>query len=466
MINIPDIVGWTSFHIACYYKRPDVMLLLLKNGANLFTRDREGITPIDLVFENEECLKVINAFMAFNIQNESDYDNTYEYEKTISYNTRKNTLKKPYYRTLNKEANHSQININVYDDEEEEKTKQILEHYKYIPKKHKFYYSYNNNTYDYYIYYDGNLDRYKDKIQTTHENDYIKFNTLKKMRSESETIAYDKPKKPNIDNLIKIPKIFPKVKPFEKIKNPLGFLDDSFNEEYKSNVIHKSTALRSARYINIMEESLNYSNDESLNIDDLNLDDRMNLFPLSRRKFSLNKNANMSCDLIIDQTKSMDNEDTVSINFEDSFYFSEKLPFYVNINDNIVLNSINTKIIDIPETEYFMDQIKIGEIFHKFFELDNKMIEDILCFIFEYDHNVGLLFLLNIFNCENNHGKLVNFLRKELTNKYLLGLIISQNYNFENGRILNISNIYFNSFEYHKLSLNDCIKKSLKCKIL
>src|SRR4051812_48138366 len=37
MINIPDIVGWTSLHIACYYKRPDVILLLLKNRANIST---------------------------------------------------------------------------------------------------------------------------------------------------------------------------------------------------------------------------------------------------------------------------------------------------------------------------------------------------------------------------------------------------------------------------------------------
>ena len=27
MINIPDIVGWTSLHIACFYNRPDVVLI-------------------------------------------------------------------------------------------------------------------------------------------------------------------------------------------------------------------------------------------------------------------------------------------------------------------------------------------------------------------------------------------------------------------------------------------------------
>jgi hypothetical protein len=463
MINIPDIVGWTSLHVASYYKRPDVMLLLLKNGANLLTKDREGIAPIDLVFENEECLKVINAFMSFNINNDSDYDNTYESDRTISY-TKKNHLKKLYPKVLNKDANHSQININQYDEEFEEQTKQILENYKYIPKRHKFYYSYINNTFDYYIYYDGNLDKVKERSDTNPDNDYIKYNTLKKIKNECiETIPYDKPRKKQSGDLIKVPKIFPNVKPFEKIKNPLNFLNNSFeNEEYKSNVIYKSTALRSARYINIMEDSLNYSQ-ESLNIDDLNLDDKRNLFPLSRRRLSRNKHGNKSCDVLIDMTKSIDNEDTISNNFEDSIYFSEKLPFYVNNNDNIVLNSINTKIIDIPETEYFMNYIKIGEIFSKFYEFDNRTIEDYLCFIFEHDPNFGLLIMLNIFNCENNNGRLINLLRKELKNRTLLGSIISQNYTFENGRILNIAKIYLNSFDFQKLPLKDCIKKCLKC---
>ena len=30
MINIPDIVGWTSLHISTFFNRPDITLLLLK----------------------------------------------------------------------------------------------------------------------------------------------------------------------------------------------------------------------------------------------------------------------------------------------------------------------------------------------------------------------------------------------------------------------------------------------------
>ena len=51
MINIPDLVGWTPLHMACYYNRPDVVLLLLKYGANYNTHNRDKLSARDLALK-------------------------------------------------------------------------------------------------------------------------------------------------------------------------------------------------------------------------------------------------------------------------------------------------------------------------------------------------------------------------------------------------------------------------------
>jgi hypothetical protein len=62
-ISMPDIVGWTALHVACYYKRQDVILLLLKYGANLNIKDRDGIYAVDLISKDQPCLDIINNFI-------------------------------------------------------------------------------------------------------------------------------------------------------------------------------------------------------------------------------------------------------------------------------------------------------------------------------------------------------------------------------------------------------------------
>ena len=67
MINIPDLVGWTPLHMACYYNRPDVVLLLLKSGANYNTHNRDKLSARDLAIKhrNYYCVKVLDNFMKY-----------------------------------------------------------------------------------------------------------------------------------------------------------------------------------------------------------------------------------------------------------------------------------------------------------------------------------------------------------------------------------------------------------------
>ncbi len=63
MVTLPDIVGWTALHVACFYKRADVILLLLKNGANLLTKDRDKLLACDLVLDDPDCVEVIANYL-------------------------------------------------------------------------------------------------------------------------------------------------------------------------------------------------------------------------------------------------------------------------------------------------------------------------------------------------------------------------------------------------------------------
>lgn len=72
MVDIPDLAGWTSLHISCYFKRSECILLLLKNHANLLTRNRNSDCPFDLVYDDIKCIEVIGNF----VQENHTFDNS------------------------------------------------------------------------------------------------------------------------------------------------------------------------------------------------------------------------------------------------------------------------------------------------------------------------------------------------------------------------------------------------------
>ena len=67
MINIPDLVGWTPLHMACYYNRLDVVLLLLKLGANYNTHNRNKLSArvLAIKLKNYYCVKVLDNFIKY-----------------------------------------------------------------------------------------------------------------------------------------------------------------------------------------------------------------------------------------------------------------------------------------------------------------------------------------------------------------------------------------------------------------
>lgn len=180
MIDIPDLAGWTSLHIACYFKRSECILLLVKNHANLLTRNRDGECPFDLVHDDISCIEVIGNFVKENptfdtylnerIENlieDNDYDsnfitedfNTNKYDKNIIDNLYKIYLKKKKEKDdYNNQNSNSKTPTKVEskDDDDDSKFKKevynvldlkqkMSDLYKIIPKKHTFYLEYNKS---------------------------------------------------------------------------------------------------------------------------------------------------------------------------------------------------------------------------------------------------------------------------------------------------------------------------------
>lgn len=155
MINIPDIVGWTPMHIACYYKRKEIILLLLKNQANLYFKDREGIYPYDLLQNDQVCLEAIKTYLKHSKNslkkcNNYDQDNEEYNDRNGNYNqvTRSKTehyLKKYFSKQKLISKNEDNVNLSFNEDNINDFIKlsntneKIIESYKFIPKKPKFY---------------------------------------------------------------------------------------------------------------------------------------------------------------------------------------------------------------------------------------------------------------------------------------------------------------------------------------
>jgi len=170
MINIPDIVGWTPMHIACYYHRKEVILLLLKNDANLFFKDREGLHPYDLLDNDKNCVDAINSYLIYIEQNKQKQKaemkyNDYEYKETdqnylpttnnltSAYKNEQFFLKYIYKQKMmsmrNDETNFSFNEQNVMDFIKLTTTNErIMENYKFIPKKPKFYLNFKESQFN------------------------------------------------------------------------------------------------------------------------------------------------------------------------------------------------------------------------------------------------------------------------------------------------------------------------------
>ena len=165
MINIPDIVGWTPIHIACYYKRKEIVLLLLKNSANLFFKDREGLYPYNLIANDQSCTEAINSYLMYIQNNKNNVRNSVEYEEKnteinnetnqnnlLTYSKNEHFFKKYFYKQKqisckneNDAKNFSFTEQNMQDFIKlSDANEKIFESYKFIPKKPKFYLNYKS----------------------------------------------------------------------------------------------------------------------------------------------------------------------------------------------------------------------------------------------------------------------------------------------------------------------------------
>lgn len=193
MLNLPDVVGWTPLHIACFYKRPDVILLLLKYNVRLNVKDREGNIPLELCRDSNECQKIFYNFMKNNL-NQPD-------------------LLKSNQNIMNKKRkiNFSLIE-NQNDDEPEEEMDYIQ--YKNTPRKHKFF------------------SRFMKEINKIDVNNRDIMDIQNKVKSNSNIPIFQKK-----TLSIEIPKVFPNLKSLSRLNsNPeLNQNVDDFYRRYDSN---------------------------------------------------------------------------------------------------------------------------------------------------------------------------------------------------------------------------------------
>ena len=251
MINIPDIVGWTPLHIACYYKRKEVILLLLKNQANLFFKNREGLYPYDLLENDPACFEAINSFLIF-MQNLRDK----------SQNLAKNQI-----TNCKTEDSHSNFYLNNQNINNLIKlsntNEKILKNYKFIPKKPKFYLNFKESqSFNSRIFLNSFNEEKNDKNKTNNLTEKtvtlfsseVKLNKLCKLktlynydtnfkktlktRKELEfSLNLDHKPIQSEDNLtIKTPKAFPDTKILGRIKN--GLINTNLKKE---NILKQST---------------------------------------------------------------------------------------------------------------------------------------------------------------------------------------------------------------------------------
>lgn len=156
-INIPDLAGWTSLHVACYFKRPEIILLLLKNYSNLLTRNRDGECPFDLVYEDMSCIEVIGKFVKSNESLDLYLNSRIEKilfmeEEKCSPEEIEHNRKMFFNNFLKKYCDFHKINLDEYNLYIEEKImklinwkNQIEDSYKIIPKRNEYFEFFKNS---------------------------------------------------------------------------------------------------------------------------------------------------------------------------------------------------------------------------------------------------------------------------------------------------------------------------------
>jgi hypothetical protein len=504
MLNIPDIIGWTPLHIACYYKRPDVTLLLLKHGANLFTRDREGITPLDLVFDDPECLKVINNFLVFNkdITERTIINNNTNIESSILSNQSKNNIKRMLFnRGLargSKSSNFSSCDFNEQDMESHEKTKRILKNYKFIPKKHKFYYSYKNNVHDFNLnskdetlgrtIEDNNMLKIQ-KTKTSLGHDYLssprqqennaftKFHSLVKIKNEFDK---ENQRRHSVNirtqsstTLIKAPLVFPQMKPLNKLKSTeIREAGNKSEPTVPDTKIYPDSPINNKFNDLYMPSHPSDEEEDSFMFEDVSHFTKMKVNRIiSCTNSHRQRNKSQVIDMNFSKNNSIRsnfNDETICVdNGENSFSISESLAHYSynqNVNNEaIILSEINSKIFDAPETIHFLTNINLSEIFYKVFGCSDGEIDELICALLNYDFKFAFLLFLNLKDIENSKEKLINYLRNIAVNKNLLGLLISKRkFDSDDFNFPDLAYLYINSFDFEKTNLRDSLKKCLK----
>ena len=121
------------------------------------------------------------------------------------------------------------------------------------------------------------------------------------------------------------------------------------------------------------------------------------------------------------------------------------------------------KIINNLESENFFSKVNMSEIFFDIFEIEKKEMEIVMSYLFFIDPKFALSFFINVYRIENKYENFTNIINNEISDKFLLGLVLNSNY--ENEEInRNFLNRFFDSFEYDETNFIKSLKKCFKGK--
>ena len=502
MINIPDIVGWTSLHIACFYNRPDVVLLLLKNGANYKTKNREKETPKDLAIKVKGfiCVNVIDNFVKYqkkemekfimdlNNKDKGGVSKCELYEDIMKKYMTYQKLRGEYLQTHDDffdrdNCDDEDLNDNLGDDvfvrnnvqfnnhnlnyEKYKKEKEDIEKIeKYINllskemsnrKENKIFNKDNNNNYD---------------IENNKSIDMEKY--------FSATVKSTKEKK-HEELLSKYKYIPHKHKFYLNYKFENGtFKSRTFSDEIKENkiLIHMPSSLPSMTSMNSLNKlkkssTITYPKNNNNNNNNNNNIINNEIFDINEEEiyktYSFDENnsrssSNDSLDIEIDNNKKKmiinDNNNSLVLNKDEQDDYDEDKTLSID-DENIAHNLIVENSRNILNDQVIFKNI--SNKFYKFSNCDfsifltqhNDIFEEILYVLFYFDYYFGLMFLISVCNINNSILNLISYITSNIFDKKLKMLILTNSNPF-------ILKIYFNSFYFSNNSVIDSIYKSFK----
>lgn len=500
MINLPDLVGWTPLHIACFQKRPDVVLLLLKNGANYKFKNRDKLTPFELCANNKECIEIYNNFTiherielmrVIQLQkmkldyiedyiknfetNHNNIDKTQSKEHQYMYSISKRSyycedlqqpinteilkhdhefeiLRSHSVQTSNGQINiqntsndNADINIPEFNNEEEEEEDDIddvpNEFVNYNDKENRI--KTNKESTDFTQKY---LSKYK-YIPKKHKF-YLQYemcNGKVLQRSVSKSTEFNSSKENANPLLIHLPIQFPLMTSIQQL-----------NTKYKAEANEESLVAHPDILNNDEHEKYKaYDNDSDC--EEVNLHFNQSLIDGNKGKeLCINSNSNNS--IIIsssninnsDNNKRNSNEETIqdeSTIIEDFNGFSVEISNSLNIHSDIITDCITQSFIQNSHQLF-------NDFFFHHLKATKESIEELLIDLFHFDYQFALILMLTINKYNNTYESLVNIIRKTFTSKQLKSIVLI-GYNHHSPLI----DVFLSSFNTSNLTIKDILSK-------